>query len=52
MGMFPEDLETLFWDTNLDAFNPAEHPDYAIFRVLEFGDDPAVAWLRETRRQW
>lgn len=29
------------------AFQPEEYPDYTIARVLEFGDVPAVQWLRE-----
>jgi hypothetical protein len=46
--MIPSNLRTLFWDTNLDTFAPEAHPDYAIFRVLELGDEAAVAWLRKT----
>ena len=46
--MIPRRLQTLFWDTNLDSFDPAVHPDYTIFRVLEYGDESAVTWLRET----
>jgi hypothetical protein len=38
----------LFWDTNLDAFNPAAYPAYTIARILEYGDQKAVAWLKET----
>jgi len=46
--MIPSNLQTLFWDTNLDTFDPAAYPDYTIFRVLEFGSEPAVEWLRQT----
>lgn len=46
--MIPSNVQTLFWDTNLDTFNPTTHPDYAIFRVLEFGDEDAVAWMKST----
>lgn len=46
--MIPSPLHSLFWDTNLDTFDPAAYPDYTIFRVLEHGDEYAVAWLRET----
>jgi len=46
--MIPSNLQTLFWDTNLDTFTPEAYPDYTIFRVLELGDVAAVAWLRET----
>jgi hypothetical protein len=46
--MIPQDLRPLFWDTNLDHFNPVSYPAYTIARVLEYGDDKAVAWLRDT----
>jgi hypothetical protein len=46
--MVPNALQHLFWDTNLATFEPAAYPDYTIFRVLEYGDDEALAWLRET----
>ena len=45
--MIPSNLRTLFWDVDLDSFNPAVHPEYTIFRVLEFGDEDAVAWVRK-----
>lgn len=46
--MLPKDLQPLFWDTNLADFDPAAYPDYTIFRVLEYGDTAAFAWLRTT----
>ena len=46
--MVPKELATLFWDTAGGAFNPGEYPDYTILRILELGDDAAVAWMRET----
>ena len=46
--MIPSELEALFWDTDLERFKPAEYPDYAIFRVLEYGNEEALAWLRKT----
>jgi hypothetical protein len=45
--MIPNQLQTLFWDIDVTAFNPADYPDYTIFRVLEFGDKEAIVWLRE-----
>lgn len=45
-GMVPRGVETLFWDTNLADFDPLKHPDYTIFPVLEYGDRPAVRWMR------
>lgn len=46
--MIPQYLRTLFWDTNLDNFNPVAFPAYAISRILEYGDRDAIAWLKET----
>ncbi len=46
--MIRSDLETLFWDTDVASFDPKAHPEYTIFRVLEYGDEAAVGWLRET----
>jgi hypothetical protein len=46
--MVPQHLRSLFWDTNPDTFDPAAHPTYAIERVLEHGNQDAVAWLRRT----
>lgn len=48
MYMIPQHLYSLFWDVNLDAFSPTAYPDYTIARILEFGDERAVAWMRET----
>lgn len=45
--MIPKHLHPFFWDINLDTFNPADYPAYTILRILEFGDDAAVRWLRE-----
>ena len=46
--MIQQHLQALFWDVNLDTFSPTAHPDYAIARILEFGDEPAIAWMRES----
>jgi hypothetical protein len=46
--MVPRTLQALFWDTDLSTFLPSDYPDYTILRVLEYGDDKAIAWLRET----
>jgi hypothetical protein len=46
--MIPQHLHPLFWDVNLDTFNPAAYPDYTIARVLELGDEDAVAWMKAT----
>ena len=45
--MVPRHLQSLFQDVNLDTFVPEAYPDYSIFRVLEWGDEKAVAWMRQ-----
>jgi hypothetical protein len=44
--MIPQELAPLFWDVNREDFNPAAFPEYTIGRVLEYGDEKAVAWLK------
>jgi len=46
--MLPSYLRALFWDVNAETFNPLEFPQYAIARVLEYGDREAIAWMKET----
>jgi hypothetical protein len=46
--MVPECLRSLFWDTNLDNFDPLAFPTYTIARILEYGDQDAMAWLKKT----
>lgn len=49
--MIPQHLVSLFWDINAATFDPAAYPEYAIARVLEYGDRNAVDWLRQTFRE-
>ena len=46
--MIPHNLRLLFWNTNPEDFDPTAYPVYTIERVLEYGDEDAVAWLRRT----
>ena len=46
--MLPGNLQALFWDIDHTDFNPVAFPDYTIFRILEYGNDDAVAWMRAT----
>ncbi|MFB3906362.1 MAG: hypothetical protein ACE15E_23200 [Acidobacteriota bacterium] len=34
------------WDVDLETFEPRSYPEFTIFRLLEFGDEKAIAWLR------
>lgn len=51
--MIPRHLRLLFWDTDIDSFDPRAYPRYAIERVLEYGGEEAIAWMRNmfTREQ-
>ena len=46
--MIPRYLHTLFWDTNLENFDPLAFPTYTIGRILEYGNQDAIAWLKVT----
>ncbi len=46
--MIPDDLRSLFWDVNASTFDAAAYPEYTISRVLEFGDQNAIIWLKRT----
>lgn len=48
MQKIPEHLYPLFWDVDINKFNPTEYPQYTIGRILEFGDEKAIAWMKET----
>lgn len=39
-------LRRFFWDVDFENFDPQEYPRYTIFRLLEFGDERAITWLR------
>ncbi len=45
--MLPDALRPLFWDVNCDTFDPLAYSQYTIGRILELGDEAAVAWMRE-----
>jgi len=42
----PEDLSSLFWDTNWRQIHLRRHARYVIERVLELGWLDAVSWLQ------
>ena len=48
VSMVPQHLRLMFWDANLDELDPTAYPFYAIERVLEYGDEEAVGWMRRT----
>ena len=46
MNQMPKYIQHLFWDINVETFDPLEYPEYTISRVLEFGDEGAAAWIK------
>ena len=46
--MIPNNLIPFFWDIDIQGFDPAAYPEYAIGRILELGDPEAVSWMRAT----
>jgi len=44
--MIPQHLWPFFWDIKRETFDPAVYPEYTIGRILEWGDEEAVRWLR------
>ena len=41
----PEFLSLLFWEAEAEAIRIEHNAEYIIERVIEYGDDRAIAWL-------
>lgn len=39
--------QALFWDTNPEKIDTEKNAQYIIERILDFGNDKEVAWLRD-----
>ena len=46
--MIPQEIRVYFWDVNAETFDPVSYPQYTLGRLLELGDEKAVAWMRKT----
>ena len=46
--MIPQEIRVYFWDVNVETFDPVSYPQYTLGRLLELGDEKAVAWMRKT----
>lgn len=46
--MIPQSFRSLFWDINIETFDPVEFPQYTIARILEYGERGAIDWMRQT----
>lgn len=44
----PTFLKPLFWDTLIENIRLPIHQRYIIERILEYGDDQAIKWLKST----
>jgi hypothetical protein len=43
----PDFLRPYFWETDLARVHRRRHEAYIIERVIEYGDDRAIRWLRQ-----
>ena len=43
----PGFLEPLFWEVDFSQVRLKDHERYVIERILEYGDDQAIIWLRK-----
>ena len=48
MKVLPKELHRYFWDTDPTKVNLRLHRQFIIERLLEFGDEEAIRWLRCT----
>lgn len=48
--MIPRHLRPFFWEVNTDSLDPHDYGEYVIGRLLEWGTDEAVAWMKVTFR--
>lgn len=46
--ILPPFLKRYFWEVDLATIRLPEHDVYLIERLLEYGDDQAIHWLKES----
>jgi hypothetical protein len=46
--MLPDFLQPYFWDVDFSRLRLPEREVYVIERVMEYGDDQAIRWLKAT----
>ncbi|MEA1928389.1 MAG: hypothetical protein U9N73_09295 [Candidatus Auribacterota bacterium] len=47
MNRLPEFLKKYFWDTEFEDIILGNRRVYVLRRILEYGDEKAVAWMRK-----
>lgn len=45
MKPLPLFLKRYFWDIDFSSLDKQKYPDFIIARILEYGDERAIAWL-------
>ena len=48
MSGLPDFLKKYFWDTEFEKIILEDRRVYVLKRILEYGDEKAVAWMRRT----
>lgn len=51
MKSLPPFLKKYFWDTDFEKFDVQKYSKDVIGRILEYGDEKAVGWLRNNFTQ-
>lgn len=46
MKKMPKFLKRYFWDVDFDKLDYNKYPKYVIERILEYGDERSIAWMR------
>ena len=46
MKSLPQFLKKYFWDVDFSKLNKKTHSQFVIERILEYGDEKAVRWMR------
>lgn len=44
----PEFLRTYFWDVDFDKLDMNAYPKYVLSRILEYGNEKAVRWMKKS----
>ena len=47
MKPLPKFLKRYFWDVNFTELNKKTHPRFVIERILEYGDEKAIKWMKK-----
>lgn len=45
--MLPKFLNKYFWDVDFSKLNKKDYSQFIIERILEYGDEKAVKWMRK-----